>query len=135
MQKNNPIFAETGELLNKEAMIKKELKKIKSIYKDLDLKRKKNAESLMNSAAFMAVSMMELEHIINLKGYTEEKRKTNILNYIQQNNTISTLECRSINGCSKYIALKDLRTLLDEQKIVRLGYRANAQYGLKTREE
>ena len=51
-----------------------------------------------------------------LKGYTEEKRKTNILNYIQQNNTISTLECRSINGCSKYIALKDLRTLLDEQK-------------------
>ena len=72
MQKNNPIFAETGELLNKEAMIKKELKKIKSIYKDLDLKRKKNAESLMNSAAFMAVSMMELEHIINLKGYTEE---------------------------------------------------------------
>ena len=72
MQKNNPIFAETGELLNKEAMIIKELKKIKSIYKDLDLKRKKNAESLMNSAAFMAVSMMELEHIINLKGYTEE---------------------------------------------------------------
>lgn len=63
MQKNNPIFAETGELLNKEAMIKKELKKIKSIYKDLDLKRKKNAESLMNSAAFMAVSMMELEHM------------------------------------------------------------------------
>ena len=72
MQKNNPIFTEKGKLLNKEAMIKKELKKIKSIYKDLDLKRKKNAESLMNSAAFMAVSMMELEHIINLKGYTEE---------------------------------------------------------------
>ena len=66
MQKNNPIFTEKGKLLNKEAMIKKELKKIKSIYKDLDLKRKKNAESLMNSAAFMAVS------IINLKGYTEE---------------------------------------------------------------
>lgn len=71
MQKNNPIFAETGELLNKEAMIKKELKKIKSIYKDLDLKRKKNAESLMNSAAFMAVSMMELEHIINLNNSAE----------------------------------------------------------------
>ena len=72
MQKNNPIFTEKGKLLNKEAMIKKELKKIKSIYKDLDLKRKKNAESLMNSAAFVAVSMMELEHIINLKGYMEE---------------------------------------------------------------
>lgn len=69
-----------------------------------------------------------------LKGYPEEKRKANILNYIKQNNTISTLECRSINGCSKYIALKDLRTLLTEGKIIRLGYRSNAQYGLQEKE-
>lgn len=72
MKKNDPVFAETGELLNKEMIIKKELKKIKQIYKDLDPNRKKNAESLMSSAAFMAASMMELENIINVKGYTEE---------------------------------------------------------------
>ena len=70
-----------------------------------------------------------------LKGYTEEKRKANILNYLKQNKTISSFTCRSINGCSKYIALKDLRTLLTEGKIIRLGYRSNAQYGLQEKEE
>ncbi|WP_455637818.1 HU family DNA-binding protein [Parabacteroides sp.] len=70
-----------------------------------------------------------------LKGYTEEKRKANILAYIEKNNTISTFECRSVNGCSKYIALKDLKALLNEGRIVRLGYRSNAQYGLKAEEE
>ncbi|MCD8138012.1 MAG: HU family DNA-binding protein [Parabacteroides gordonii] len=70
-----------------------------------------------------------------LKGYTEEKRKANILNYLKQNKTIYTYTCLSINGCSKYIALKDLRTLLTEGKIIRLGYRSNAQYGLQEKEE
>ena len=63
-----------------------------------------------------------------LKGY-------NILNYLKQNKTISSFTCRSINGCSKYIALKDLQTLLTEGKIIRLGYRSNAQYGLQEKEE
>ena len=66
-----------------------------------------------------------------LKGYTEEKRKANILAYIEKNDTISTFLCRSLNGCSKYTALKDLKTLQEEGKIVRLGFRANAQYGLR----
>lgn len=72
MKKNDPVFDEKGKLLNKEMIINKELKKIKQIYKNLDPNRKKNAESLMSSAAFMSVSMMELENIINVKGYTEE---------------------------------------------------------------
>lgn len=66
-----------------------------------------------------------------LKGYPSEKRKANILTYIDNNDTISTQECRSINGCSKYLALKDIRELLQEGKIVRLGYRSNAQYTRK----
>lgn len=70
-----------------------------------------------------------------LKAYTPEKRKANILAYIAGNNTISTLECRSVNHCTKYIALKDIRELLQEGKIVRLGYRSNAQYGLKEEDE
>lgn len=70
-----------------------------------------------------------------LKVYTPEKRKANILAYIADNNTISTLECRSLNRCTKYIALKDIRELLQEGKIVRLGYRSNAQYGLKEEDE
>lgn len=66
-----------------------------------------------------------------LKVYTPEKRKANILAYLANNDTISTLECRSINRCTKYIALKDIHELLDEGKIIRLGYRSNAQYKLK----
>lgn len=70
-----------------------------------------------------------------LKGLSPEKRKANILTYIENNNTISTLECRSLNRCTKYIALKDINELLQEGKIVRLGYRSNAQYGLKAKED
>lgn len=69
-----------------------------------------------------------------LKGYSEEKRRANILAYIEKNDTISSMLCCSLNGCSKYTALKDLKALLEEGKIVRLGYRSNAQYGLKKEE-
>lgn len=66
-----------------------------------------------------------------IKGLTEGKRKENILNYLATDKTVSTSECCYINGCSKYIALKDINTLLKEGKILRLGRRSNAQYGLK----
>lgn len=62
----------------------------------------------------------------------EKKRKENILKYIESENTISTSECRSINGCSQYLALKDLKELLKEGKILRLGKRRNSQYALRT---
>lgn len=65
-----------------------------------------------------------------LKVLPSDKRKANILRYLQQNETISSSYCRGLNGCSKYMALKDLDELRKEGKIVRLGYRSNAQYGL-----
>lgn len=66
-----------------------------------------------------------------LQALTPDKRKANILNYLQREGSISSSECRGLNGCSKYMALKDLNELLEAGKIVRLGYRSNAQYGLK----
>ena len=65
-----------------------------------------------------------------LQTLSPDKRKANILNYLQTAGSISSSECRGLNGCSKYMALKDLNDLLKEGKIVRLGYRSNAQYGL-----
>ena len=70
-----------------------------------------------------------------LKGLSADKRKANILNYLQANETISSSSCRGLNGCSKYMALKDLGELREEGKIVRLGYRSNAQYGLAKQKE
>lgn len=87
------------------------------------------ASELKNELRFMKVE--RADEPSRLKGYPSEKRKANILTYIDNNDTISTQECRSINGCSKYLALKDIRELLQEGKIVRLGYRSNAQYTRK----
>lgn len=65
-----------------------------------------------------------------LKGFSSDKRKQHILAYLEREGTISTYICRSINGCSKYLALKDLKELIDEGKIIRLGKKENSQYGL-----
>lgn len=87
------------------------------------------SNDLKNELRFMKVE--RADEPSRLKGYPSEKRKANILTYIDNNDTISTQECRSINGCSKYLALKDIRELLQEGKIMRLGYRSNAQYTRK----
>ncbi len=70
-----------------------------------------------------------------LKGLSAEKRKERILEYLKNGNTISSFWCRGLNGCSKYIALKDLQELVKEGKIIRLGVRQNAQYGLSVEGE
>ncbi|MDR2864273.1 MAG: HU family DNA-binding protein [Spirochaetaceae bacterium] len=69
-----------------------------------------------------------------LKGYTEKKRKENILRYLAREYTISSTLCRGLNHCSRYLALKDLNALCREGKIACLGLRANAQYALVTAE-
>lgn len=70
-----------------------------------------------------------------IKGLKEDSRKERILNYLATETTISTSECCYINGCSKYVALKDINTLLKEGRLFRLGRRSNAQYGLKPEAE
>lgn len=66
-----------------------------------------------------------------IKTLSVDKRKANILEYVQKQGSVSSSECRGVNGCSKYMALKDLNELQQEGKLVRLGFRSNAQYGLK----
>lgn len=57
---------------NKEQRIKKELNRIKKIFKNLDEDKKKISESLMKNAAFMAITLEDLQAEINEKGCTEE---------------------------------------------------------------
>lgn len=66
------VDEETGLVLNKEEWIKKEEERLNNIFKDIDEKKKMTVQSLISSAAFMAISIKELEGIINVKGYTEE---------------------------------------------------------------
>ncbi len=63
---------EDGEFLHKTELIKKKEAELRKNYSFVDPKRKKNAETLIKRAAFMDISLLELESIINLKGYEEE---------------------------------------------------------------
>ncbi len=108
-------FNEKGELLNKEALVKAEKAKLTRSYAKMDAKRKKNAESLISSAAFMAVSLLELEEIINRKGYTEEYK-----NGANQSGVKKCSEVEVYNNMSKnylsYMKLLDDMLLKDKGK-------------------
>lgn len=60
------------ENIEKVKKIKKELAKLNKIYKDIDGDKKKVVDNLIQNAAFMSVSLKELQEAINIKGYTEE---------------------------------------------------------------
>lgn len=65
------FVAERNEL-TKDQMIKKEIARLRRIFRDLDKNKLQTVESLIRNAAFMAVSLGELQEIINTEGYTEE---------------------------------------------------------------
>ena len=72
MAKKKPEYDEDGRMKNKESLISSKIAELRRTYREIDDSRKKNAEMLIPNAAFMCVSMMELENIINKKGYSEE---------------------------------------------------------------
>lgn len=58
----------TKKELTKEQKIKKEIARLKRVFKDLDKNKLQTVESLIKNAAFMAVSLEELQEIINAEG-------------------------------------------------------------------
>ena len=62
----------TKKELTKEQKIKKEIARLKRVVKDLDKNKLQTVESLIKNAAFMAVSLEELQEIINAEGYVVE---------------------------------------------------------------
>ena len=62
----------TKKELTKEQKIKREITRLKRVFKDLDKNKLQTVESLIRNAAFMAVSLEELQEIINVESYTEE---------------------------------------------------------------
>ena len=68
----------TKKELTKEQKIKKEIARLKRVFKDLDKNKLQTVESLIKNAAFMAVSLEELQEIINAEGYVVEYQKREI---------------------------------------------------------
>ena len=56
----------------KEDRINQEKNKLNRMFKEIEEKKKKTFEKLVINAAFMAISLEDLQKIINEKGYTEE---------------------------------------------------------------
>ena len=55
----------------KAELIRKETNRLKRVFRDLDKNKMTTVLSLIESAAFMIVSLRELEKIINEQGYTD----------------------------------------------------------------
>lgn len=55
----------------KEDRIKKEVRRLKGVFKDLDANKLKTADALIKRAAFITVSLEDLEEELNLYGWTE----------------------------------------------------------------
>lgn len=62
----------TKKELTKDQKIKKEIARMKRVLKDLDKNKLQIVEPLIKNAAFMAVSLPEIEAVINEQGYTVE---------------------------------------------------------------
>ena len=58
--------------MTKDYFIKCEIKRLKKIFENLSQDASAVAEKLIENAAFMAVSLNELQGLINEHGYTEE---------------------------------------------------------------
>lgn len=57
--------------LSKDKKIKKEYAKLKKIFQNVPENQRKVIDNLMQNAAFMAVSLAELQNEINANGYTD----------------------------------------------------------------
>jgi len=66
------IFMATKTEVTKEQKIKREASRLKRVFRDLDKNKLQTVASLIQNAAFMAVSLEELQKIINEEGYTVE---------------------------------------------------------------
>lgn len=62
----------TKKELTKEQKIHKEELRLKKVFKNLDKNKLQTVQSLIRNAAFMAVSLEELQEIINAEGYIVE---------------------------------------------------------------
>ena len=59
------------DITEKEKRIKKETRRLRAIFKDLEPNKKKTVDALIARAAFITVSLEDLEVELNEKGWTE----------------------------------------------------------------
>ena len=100
-------------IIQKNKAIKKELNRLKKLFKDLPENKKKISEKLIDNAAFMSVSLEELKKDIILYGIKET-----YVNGKDQYGFKESIESKTYNITIKnYMALiKQLNEMLPEEK-------------------
>lgn len=58
--------------IGKEALIKKEITRLKRIFKDIEERKKRTVEGLIDECAYMRISLCELRNFVDRLGYVDE---------------------------------------------------------------
>ena len=98
----------TKKELTKEQKIKKEIARLKRVFKDLDKNKLQTVESLIKNAAFMAVSLEELQEIINAEGYVVEYQNGENQKPTNQSDAVKTHIAMTKNHAAIIKQLTDL---------------------------
>ena len=98
----------TKKELTKEQKIKKEIARLKRVFKDLDKNKLQTVESLIKNAAFMAVSLEELQEIINAEGYVVEYQNGENQSGTKQSDAVKTHIAMTKNHAAIIKQLTDL---------------------------
>jgi len=96
------------ESLEKEKRIKQEAIKLNSLLKDLDTKKKKAISSLVKNAAFMAITLEDLQEEINSNGVTETYQNGANQSGIKKSATVETYNAMIKNYVNVVKQLTDL---------------------------
>lgn len=92
----------------KEQKIKTEISRLKRVFKDLDGNKLKTVDSLIKNAAFMAVSLEELQEIINTEGYIAPYKNGEHQHGTKQSDAVKTHIAMTKNHASIIKQLTDL---------------------------
>ena len=98
----------TKKELTKDQKIKKEIARLERVFRDLDKNKMQTVESLIRNAAFMAVSLEELQEIINKEGYVVEYQNGANQSGTKQSDAVKTHIAMTKNHASIIKQLCDL---------------------------
>lgn len=102
--------------LTKEEKIKKEIARIKRALRDLDKNKLSVIEPLIKSAAFMAVSLPELEQTINENGFVVEYKNGENQFGTKQSDEVKTLLAMQKNLTATIKTLVDIAPATKSKK-------------------
>lgn len=107
------VFMGSKSEITKESKIKKETARLKKVFRDLDKNKLSTVESLIKNAAFMAVSLEELQEIINKEGYVSVYQNGENQSGTKQSDAVKTHISMTKNHAS---VVKQLAELVPPEK-------------------